>query len=287
MTTFKDKILGFSNQDGTLKKQAIEYLANIRTFKSFKDFKEVIYTMLEFEDFQKFYNDKIVKHIEYNYVNQIFPASEMELFVKELLLHEIRLGEKYSFYYAIYTKLKENSEFKFPITEQDLKDLCLIRLRRFVKKGEDDIEKCSNLYYLCRDKVNDKQIVNLQIAARRYMRRYIDNYPWSYINFLIRPYGIPIYTSVNSEFTIEPFVEFTFDGWDNFWDFLNDFKENKLYAEHQERFSKYCNFFEQFKANKYKPVPVNKNDYKKYGIDSLIVENQWPVVNPSASEDFV
>lgn len=280
MTTFKERMLGLIQQGGSIERQAIDYLYNIRSFKSFSDFKEVIITMLSVDRFQNYYNDRIIVHISEYYQNNSVNRREIEEFMRELLENQINLGEKYSFYTFIYLKYMENPGFVFPVAETTLKKICLNRLKLFVKMGEDDVIKCSNLYYLCRDHTDNNQNVHLQVDARKYMRMFIENFPWSYIKFLIRPYGLPIYTRVNSEFTIEPFVEFTFNGWNGFWEFLNNFLSSDLYPKYRESFDKYYKFFIKFRDSNYKPVPVNSNDYKYFGIDELIKENNWEVVSP-------
>ena len=287
MPQFRDYVIENLNRGESYQRQIINYLLNINDFKSIDDFKEVISTMIEVDQFQKFYNDKIINHIVSAYTNNKIPEHEIEEFIKEFLLNGIRLGEKYSFYYSIYMKFKENADFVFPIREVELKEICLERLKKFVLQKDNDILKCSELYYLCRDGVDKTDHVILNKDAHSQMRTFINNFPWEYINFLIRPYGTPIYTSVNSEFTIEPFVEFTFEGWDNFWEFLNRFKSGSEYSNHKERFEKYYLFFKKFKDNNYKPVPVNVNEYGNYGIKELITENNWQVVGAMDSSEYL
>jgi len=279
MSNFKNFITQNIEKDESSKRQIVEYLIRISDFKSFEDFKEIISTMVEVEPFQKFYNDKIISLITSSFIEKRFPQDEIISFINSFLLDEIDLGTGYSFYYSIYQKYKSDNSFVFPVKEEELKEICFNRLNKFVELKNNDLTKCSNLYYLCRDHVDSENRVVLQDRAHAIMRKFIDNFPWEYIQSLIRPYGTPLHRNAWPTFTIEPFVENTFNGWDNFWSFLDDFKKNNTVDLAKiTRFDKYYLFFMRFKDKGYKPIQIPENEWANYAIDKLIEEQGWLVV---------
>jgi hypothetical protein len=263
---------------GNSKNKVIDYLLSIENFKSFNDFKEIIKIMIDIKDMQRFYYDKVLEKIRKVYTWHLFQHEELTSFTNELFLSFIELGEKYSLYYSLYQKFKFEENYTFPITESELKDICFARLKHFVDSKTKNIDKCSNLYYLCRDHVDENNNVVLQDRAHKKRREYVNNYPWEYINFLIRPYGTPIYRESWPGFTIEPFVKQTFGGWDNFYIFLEEQKEKMKNDTNYERLLKYIAFFNEFKFNNYKPFTVEEKNWHLYGIDKLKEENNWLVV---------
>lgn len=277
MNDLKEYILKNINVNESTRRQITEYLLDIHDFNSFDDFKDLITTMIEVDQFQLYYNDKIIEKIRLVFMQELFPKNQIKEFIKNYLQEGIPLGEKYSFYYTLYQNFKESKYFNFPIIEDELKEICFLRLKKFVDSKEKNLTNCSNLYYLCRDSVDSQNHVILQERAHQLMRQYTENYPWDYIDSLIRPYGTPIYRVSNPTFTIEPFVEKTFQGWDGFWKFLNDFKLKIQDVDKSEKFTKYYSFFIRFKDNRYKPVWIPDKEWDKYAIDELVVEKGWPV----------
>jgi len=258
------------------KKQIIEYLYDISEFKSFDDFKTILHSMVEIDDYQEYYNDRILSLIQQVYIEGIYENDKIKSFVNDLFKNIIELGNKYTFYYALYQNFKHIDNYLFPITENDLKNICFERLNIFVDSKAQEIDACYNLYYLCRDHVDEKNNVVLQARAHKVFRKYIDIYPWDYIDSLIRPYGVPIYPA-SAGFTIEPFVEHTFNGWKNFMEFIDNLYEMMKGDDRSERFKKYIEFFLKFEERKYKPFIVPKKDWPLYAIDELISERGWPV----------
>lgn len=279
MKDLKEYILQNINKSDSVKRQIFDYLLAIHDFKSFEDFKDVISTMIEVEQFQHYYNDKIIELIISAYSNPKFNSSNISSFIKDYLTEGIILGEKYSFYYSIYQSYKNDSSFHFPVSENELKEICFKRLHKFVELKINDLSKCSNLYYLCRDHVDSENRVVLQDRAHPVMRKFINNFPWEYIQSLIRPYGTPLHRKAWPTFTLEPFIENTFNGWDNFWLFLDEFKKNNTSDLAKiTRFDKYYLFFIRFKNIGYKPIQIPENEWPDYAIDKLIEEQGWLVV---------
>ena len=58
---FKELIENNLKKNSNSRRNMIHYLLNINNFSSFEDFKNIIITMVEIEQFQTFYNDKILK----------------------------------------------------------------------------------------------------------------------------------------------------------------------------------------------------------------------------------
>ncbi len=274
---FKDYIIRNLNKGNSSKRQIIEYLLDINSFKSFRDFKEIISTMVEVEEFQSFYNDKILDLIRAVFIRNEFEPADIKAYIIELYTTGIDPGKKYNFYYALYQKYKYDQKYKFPISEDELKKICFNRLTKFVDSKVKDIDACYNLYYLCREHVDERDNVVLQDRAHKVFRKYIDSYPWDYIDSLIRPYGLPIYHDISCGFTIEPFVEQTFGGWAEFWKFVEKIKEEMKTVSKLERLNKYITFFEKFKDRNYKPVSIPEKDWPLYAIDELIRERNWPI----------
>lgn len=275
---FKEYVLENLNKDSSSKRQTIDYLLNMNRFDSFEDFKETITTMVDIEEYQSFYNDQILDLISSVFVNNNFEKKRLVAFINELIATHIPLGDKYNFYYALYQKFKRDPSYQFPVNEGELKIICLERLKKFVEDKTRDLDKCSFLYYLCRERVDEQNHVILQTQAHPIMKAYIDIYPWSYIESLIRPYMTPIYKNSWPDFTIEPFVQATFKGWDNFWTFLEDFKSHSDYYQNRLLFERYYLFFREFENNGYKPLIVEKGNWPKFGIDYLIEAKKWKVV---------
>lgn len=258
-------------------KQVIDYLKEINSFKSFNDFKEIMSAMIDLEGYQNYYNDEIIELIRSVYLSKVFEDGIKE-FIYELFKDKINLGEKYNFYYALYQKFKYKLNFEFPITEEELKKICLERLKRFVHSNEKGLNKCSSLYYLCRDYVDEENKVVLQKEAHTVMRKYIEKNQWEYISSLIRPFAYPIYKDSFPSFTIEPFAEKTFEGWENFWSFLNNFRNTTEYSNNKNLFDKYYKFIESYKGRGYKPFVVEHKEWLTYGIDVLREINNWQVI---------
>ncbi len=273
---FKSTIENEIISGGSKKNQAIRYLRSIDTFKSIDDFKVVIQTMIEIDEYQKYYNMEILDLIQKTFIKQDFTNSQVIDFVRDLFLN-IELGTKYDFYYTLYKLFKNDPSYEFPITEKELKKICLSRLQKFVDQNLSDLQKCYNLYYLCREKVNEKDEVILQKESHLIMRRYISDHPWEYIESLIRPYMTPIYRNFEPRFTIEPFTKMTFDGWNNFWDFIEELKEDPNKPSDLP-FKSIYNFLERFKDKNYKPILVFENEWRNYGINYLIKKGNWNVV---------
>jgi len=123
MNNFKDYIEGNINKDDHSKRQIIKYLLDINSFKSFSDFQEVISAMIEIDKFQEYYNDKIIELISATYNKEVYPKQELSKFLQDYLINDIKFGDKYSFYYAIYQYFKRDPNFTFPISEDELKEL--------------------------------------------------------------------------------------------------------------------------------------------------------------------
>jgi hypothetical protein len=278
MMNLKEYILQNIDKSESMKRQMIEYLLAIHNFNSFEDFQDVVSTMIEVDQYQTYYNEKIIELIRDIFKQEIFPKEQIREFIKTYLQESIPLGERYSIYYTLYQYFKEPEYFNFPINEQELKDICFMRMEKFVNLNVKDLDKCMNLYYLCRENVDPENRVILQERAHNLMREFISMYPWDYIDSLIRPYGTPIHRSFEPAFTIEPFVEKTFGGWGNFWIFLDGYKPTISEQDKQERFDKYYLFFERFKDNGYKPVLIYDKEWEYFAIDKLIEEKKWNLV---------
>lgn len=278
MNNFKEYVIEHMNAGKSSKKEVIDRLLSIGDFDSFDEFKDVVKAMIEVEEFRQYYNDKIIGLIHYIYSKGRFPKDEIENFIYKYFLNEIPLGEKYTFFYELYQEFKHDKNFVFPISEKLLKNICFLRFERFVNSNFQDIDKCFNLYYLCRDYVDEQNRVVLEERAHPVMRQFISNNAWGYIDYQIRPYGTPIYKSFEPLFTIEPFVEKTFGNWVKFWEFIDEYERTIKDDKNLERFKKYYAFFTRFAENRYKPVLIPYEEWGKYGIDELVEDRGWQVV---------
>jgi len=275
--TIIEQINKWKKDNVTAQKQIVSYLDEIQKFDSLDDFETMIQVMISVDEFQNYNNTKIIDFI-IAYFGKGELKDEISSFIDKLLRDTIPLGDKYSFYYSLYDKSYHDDDTSFPITESNLKDICLERLNKFVISDTENYEKCFNLYYLCRekvDKVND--VVVLQSDAHSAMLSYINIYPWKYIKLLIRPLYIgPLQDSIDGGFTLEPFLIETFSGWSNFQEFIKKFK-NSNQENHTiiNELTKYEAFFKLYHENKYQGVKLIKDKWPMYGIDKLVKENKW------------
>lgn len=271
------EIKRISEEGDSNKKQIIQYLLSIKSFSSFKDFKNVISAMLGFESFVDFHSSKIIEIVTMFFRENESKQPTIKNFFKEVIKDSIPLGVGYGFFLNLYDYLKLG-ENNLPLDESELKDICFERLKSFTENNKRGIEKCNNLYFACRDKVENNTVI-LQEKAHPLRLNYIHKQSWEFINSLIRPYGVPIYVRSYNFFTIDPFTEDTFGSWAIFWEFINDFRKTEEYNKNKVRFEKYYLFLKDFEQNGHKSLKVRPEDLSKYGIYELIKENEWMVVD--------
>ena len=264
----------------SIRRQTIKYLKHIDDFYSFEDFKDIIATMIELDQFQRSNNDRIIELIRGVWIGNQFQEKKIKEFVLKYLKDEIPYGKKYSLYYTLFKDFQPSGYFDFPISEEEFKDICFARLKEYTENPEITIKKietCFELYYLCIDYIKSDSKIILQERAHKQMRRFVDKYPYEYIEFLIRPYTTPLQKS-EPTFTTEPFMEKTFNGWENFWKFLDEFKHTITDESILHKLQMYYAFFERFRDNGYRPVLIPFEDWGKYGIDDLVKGREWTFV---------
>lgn len=277
MKSFKEYAIESYNRDKQSQRQITEYLLNTQQFKSFDDFREVLETMLEIEQFVYHYSDVIISLINNAYSSEYYSKNEIKIFTQYLLRDYIKFGQAYSLYWALYRKFWDEEDFVFPISINELKDICYERLVNFVNSEEMSMLKCYNLYHACPEKIDQDRNVTLQERAHPQKLKFLELYPWEYIRSLIRPYMVPIHKNYGNSFTIDPFAKFTFGNWDNFWIFLDKFRNHSEYSTHKQKFEKYYLFILAFKENGYRPTYVEPDKWEEYGFDECSRENNWQI----------
>jgi hypothetical protein len=267
------------NESDNNKRQIISYLTDVISFYSYEDFKTIIEIMIELDLFSDFNIRKVIQHMNNYYKSNPQTQSTIKKYLLDLFENQIKLGEKATIYGALLDKSIHSEEIQFPISYEEVKQICVKRLKNFVALNEDDFDSCFELYYKCLDKVDDQKNIILNKEANSFMNDYACLFPNSYIKSLLIPYGTPIHASRDSEFAIRPFVDQTFGSWDNFAQFIEDWY-TKLESPRKstDEFTKYYNFIKEYLKRGKKPVVVAYSDWPKYGIDTLIKEKNWKVV---------
>ena len=143
---------------------------------------------------------------------------------------------------ARYIDDKEKSFF-FPLTKEDLQQISIDRLARFIHtRNRFDIRVFNRFYYNCWDsKTERNEIVPMQ-QANKLVKDYIDKYPEDYLRFTVRSKYTP---HLDNMYVFEPFAKHYFGSWDQFEMFIE--KQAKANPE----FIIMVKYFEDFKKKKY------------------------------------
>ncbi len=146
--------------------------------------------------------------------------------------------------YKLITNYQYNKEYKFFMSENDIKKQALTYLKKFLKTNPDLTNEGMWLYYTCVHFIDEDKYVHLLPDASNILREFLNNHPDFYLNTYIRPLYTP---DDNHTRTGEPFAKSIFETYDNFKEFLNNNKKHHKYKINVE-------FFNRFEKNKYNPV---------------------------------
>ena len=205
MNSFKEKIFEGLASNPNKKREVIDYMLSIKQFKSLQDFKNVFEVFMENKELASVYTQHVVDLI-HEYYHQSQPKADIQEYLSNYLENEIEFGSNFGLYYAIFKKYQADINYVFPISEDELKIICVMRLRKYVDelKG-DDIFTAFTLYYTCRDYVDKNYSIHILKEANVIIQRYIRAFPDKYLPFLIRPKISP-FTSWR-ELVLEPFTK--------------------------------------------------------------------------------
>lgn len=257
---FEAKIEEYLLQSDT-KREIIEYLLSIKSFKSFDDWQMIIRALFFVDEIRTISPERIVESI--HNAQDEYGKAKVDEFIVALLKEDSDVEKDYSgFLYILNQQLKNHT--KETLTKEDVNGISDRRLERYTQKGT-DISKAFSQFYSCWDHVDEKNDVHITADALKFMRGFIEKVPLEYLEFLIRPKYVPVTKESKLDgdfysFVMEPFTEQIFGDWLKFEEFLNS--QKKVYPEITGYVS---SFYDRYKISGYSFVGIKDEELDNYG----------------------
>lgn len=203
-----------------------------------------------------------------NWRQEVFARLNMRWIIKDAYEENIELYK--NFIQSIFTEAKypfafESSlalDFLYPILRGEPENTQLfssLELKKIIVRFLDDYcknersnqvdENVYRLYYNSQEHINsnDNKITIIK-EANEIFRRFVEKNKTSYFENLIRPLYSP---HDGKTYTLEPFVEQIFDGFENFENLIEVIPFQRIPLEVKS-------FYKKYKTNKYKPIEVDR-----------------------------
>jgi len=255
---FKAKIEEYLLQADT-KREIIDYLLSIQSFKSFEDWQMIIRALFFVDEIRTVSPERIVDSI--HYAQDEYGKPKVDEFIVAFLIEDSDVEKDYSgFLYILNQQFKNHT--KETLTKEDVNRICDRRLERYTQKGK-DISKAFSQFYSCWNHVDEKNVVHITAGALKLMRGFIEKVPLEYLEFLIRPKYVPAKSKFDNDFysfVLEPFTDKIFGDWLKFEEFLNI--QKKVYPEIAGYVS---SFYDRYKINGYSFVGIRDDEINNYG----------------------